>query len=57
MQARQSRRASCLGIAVPGTLFAAARGGAAGSRAARFVGAAIQLTGAVVSAISVRQAA
>ncbi|MCA3834169.1 MAG: MFS transporter, partial [Burkholderia sp.] len=46
-----------LGIAVLGTLFAAAHGGAAGLRAAMFVGAAVQLTGAVVSAVSVRQAA
>ncbi|WP_342704930.1 MFS transporter [Burkholderia arboris] len=45
-----------LGIAVLGTLFAAAHGGAAGLRAAMFVGAAVQLTGAVVSAVSVQQA-
>ncbi|WP_322083405.1 MFS transporter [Burkholderia sp. BCC1972] len=46
-----------LGIAVLGTLFAAAHGGAAGLRAAMFAGAMIQLTGAAVSATSVQQAA
>ncbi|MDR8030717.1 MFS transporter [Burkholderia cenocepacia] len=46
-----------LGIAVLGTAFAAAHGGAAGLRVAMFAGAAVQLTGAVVSAVSVRRAA
>ncbi|EML1596397.1 MFS transporter [Burkholderia cenocepacia] len=46
-----------LGIAVLGTAFAAAHGGAAGLHVAMFAGAAVQLTGAVVSAVSVRRAA
>ncbi|MPV56165.1 MFS transporter [Burkholderia sp. HI2761] len=45
-----------LGIAVLGTLFAAAHGGTAGLRAAMFVGAAVQLAGAVGAAIGVRRA-
>ncbi|KWF71116.1 MFS transporter [Burkholderia pseudomultivorans] len=44
-----------LGIAVLGTLFAAAHGGVAGLRAAMFAGAAVQLTGAAVSAATVRR--
>ncbi|WP_334040308.1 MFS transporter [Burkholderia ambifaria] len=46
-----------LGIAMLGTLFAAAHGGVAGLRAAMFAGAVVQLTGAAVAALSVRQAA
>ena len=45
-----------LGIAVLGTLFAAAHGGAAGLRAAMFAGAAVQLAGAAVSALSMQSA-
>ncbi|WP_244099533.1 MFS transporter [Burkholderia pyrrocinia] len=45
-----------LGIAVLGTLFAAAHGGATGLRAAMFAGAAVQLTGATVAAVSVQRA-
>ncbi|MBN3773799.1 MFS transporter, partial [Burkholderia sp. Se-20378] len=44
-----------LGIAVLGTLFAATHGGAAGLRAAMFAGAAVQLTGAAVSAVSMQR--
>ncbi|MDR8726293.1 MFS transporter [Burkholderia pseudomultivorans] len=44
-----------LGIAVLGTLFAAAHGGVGGLRAAMFAGAAVQLTGAAVSAVTVRR--
>ncbi|HHT8828688.1 TPA: MFS transporter [Burkholderia cenocepacia] len=46
-----------LGIAVLGTAFAAAHGGAAGLRVAMLAGAAVQLTGAAVSAVSVQRAA
>lgn len=45
-----------LGIAVLGTLFTAAHGGAAGLRAAMFAGAVVQLTGAAVSAVSMQRA-
>ncbi|KAB0655305.1 MFS transporter [Burkholderia diffusa] len=45
-----------LGIAVLGTLFAAAHGGTAGLRAAMFAGAAVQLAGAAGAAVSVRRA-
>ncbi|RQR29712.1 MFS transporter [Burkholderia sp. Bp9143] len=45
-----------LGIAVLGTLFAAAHGGTAGLRAAMFAGAAVQLAGAAGSAVSVQRA-
>ncbi|CAB3960839.1 MFS transporter [Burkholderia aenigmatica] len=45
-----------LGIAVLGTLFAAAHGGAAGLRTAMFAGAAVQLAGAAVSALSTQRA-
>ena len=45
-----------LGIAVLGTLFAAAHGGTAGLRTAMFAGAAVQLMGATASAISVHRA-
>jgi EmrB/QacA subfamily drug resistance transporter len=45
-----------LGIAVLGTLFAAAHGGAAGLRIAMFGGAAVQLAGAAIAAVNVRAA-
>ncbi|EDT42635.1 major facilitator superfamily (MFS_1) transporter [Burkholderia ambifaria MEX-5] len=46
-----------LGIAMLGTPFAAAHGGVAGLHAAMFAGAVVQVTGAAVAALSVRQAA
>ncbi|KUZ44867.1 MFS transporter [Burkholderia territorii] len=45
-----------LGIAVLGTLFAAAHGGTAGLRTAMFAGAAVQLAGAAGAAVGVRGA-
>ncbi|KVK93595.1 MFS transporter [Burkholderia territorii] len=45
-----------LGIAVLGTLFAAAHGGMAGLRTAMFAGAAVQLAGAAGAAVGVRGA-
>ncbi|KVA04703.1 MFS transporter [Burkholderia latens] len=47
---------AALGIAVLGTLFAVAHGGATGLRAAMFAGAAVQLAGAASSAVSVQRA-